>query len=303
MKKGSIITLLLSITLISIFLLSLGSGVFAEEEGKEKDKDKNKIGKIVEVKGKAEIIRNGKELDAKEEKDVMLKDTSKTEEDSLLSIHLIDDTLVILGEETRLSFERYSRGDKKKRGLSILFLTEGRVRIKTCNNRLRVHTPMAIASAVYRASDFVVWEDVKDGKRTFCLAVLKDPNEKIAIVDFKNDKGSVRVPEGYMTCLGVDGTPAEPVLIPEDVYDELLELKGAVEWKCRQKCVEGEVFRKGECVERCNECERLNPQGVCIPDNCKPCDDGNPCTVDDHCLGRKCKGRRVPSPIDPRCLE
>lgn len=53
----------------------------------------------------------------------------------------------------------------------------------------------------------------------------------------------------------------------------------------------------------CNQCERQNPQGVCVPDNLKPCDDGNPCTFDDLCFGRVCKGKKDPSPIDPSCRE
>jgi len=285
--------------ILTLVLISATS-VLSREKTRE---SKNKVGKVVEVKGKAEIIRDGKKFDAKKEKDVMLKDTSMTEDNSLLTIHMIEDTLVILDEETRLSFEKYIRGDKKRRGESILFLSHGRVRVKTCNNRLKIRTPKVEALAVYRASDFTVWEAIKDGRRTFCLAVLKDPSKKIAIVDFENEKGSVRVPEGYMTCLDKDGAPEDPYLIPEDIYNELLELKGAVEWECRQRCIEGEVFRKGECVERCNKCERLNPQGVCVPDNCKPCDDGDPCTVDDHCFDRRCRGKKIPSPTDPRCVE
>lgn len=53
----------------------------------------------------------------------------------------------------------------------------------------------------------------------------------------------------------------------------------------------------------CNQCERRNPQGICVPDNLKPCDDGNPCTFDDLCFGRVCRGKRDPSPIDPSCRE
>lgn len=297
MKKGFTITFLLSTILTLLFLLSSGSGVFAEE-------NKKKIGSVIEVKGRAEIIRDGKELDAEEEKNVILKDTSRTEDISLLSIQLIDDTLLILDEKSRLSFREHIPGDEKKRGESIFFFEHGRARIKICNNRVKVYTPLAEASAVYRTSDFVVWEAMENRRRTFCLAVLKDPySERIAIVDFENKKGSVRAPEGYMTCIGADGAPSDPLPIPEDIYDKLLELKGTIEWMCRQKCVEGEVFQKGECIEMCGECERLNPQGVCVPDNCKPCDDGDPCTVDDHCLGRKCRGRRVPTPVDPRCVE
>jgi hypothetical protein len=299
MKKSYSISFLIPITLVLIFLLTTGSTVFA----KEKDKDKKRIGKIVEVKGKAEIIRHGKELDAEKEKDVILKDTSKTEDESLLTIHMIEDTLVILDENTLLSFDKFRAGDKKRRGESIMFLREGWIRVKTCNNRIKVLTPLAKASAVYRTSDFEVWKTEKEGRETFCIGVVRDRNRRIAIVDFENEKGSVRVPEGYMSCIGPDGAPEDPYLIPEEIYEKILEVEGAVEWECKERCVEGEVFRKGECVGKCNECERLNPQGVCIPDNCKPCDDGNPCTVDDHCLGRKCKGKRVPSPVDPRCVE
>jgi len=288
---------------IMILILTLYTGLNHVSFAKEKGGKKKRIGKVVEVKGKAMIIRNGKRMDAKKEKDVILKDTSKTEDDSLLTIHMIEDTLVILDENTLLSFDKYKAGDKKRRGESIMFLRDGWIRVKTCNNRIKVLTPLAKASAVYRTSDFEVWKTVKEGRVTFCIGVVRDSNRRMAIVDFKNKKGGVRVPEGYMSCIGADGAPEEPYLIPKDIYDKILEVKGAVEWKCKERCVEGEVFRKGGCVERCNECERLNPQGVCVPDNCKPCDDGNPCTVDDHCLGRRCKGRRVPSPVDPRCVE
>ncbi|GAB4538108.1 MAG: hypothetical protein Fur0020_06920 [Thermodesulfovibrionia bacterium] len=297
MKKGEIMRLSLFITLI--LFLSLTTSILA----KEKEEDKNRIGSVVEIKGKGVIEREGKELDAEKEKDIMLNDASKTGDISLLSIRLIDDTLIILDEKSRLLFNEYTRGDLKMRGDSILLLEHGMARLKTCNNRVKVHTPMADAVAVYRSSDFSVWEAIKDGRRTFCLAVLKDPIKKIAIVDFENEKGSVRVPEGYMACLDKDGKPEEPYLIPNDIYNKLLELKGTVEWECRQRCIEGEDLVNGECVERCSECERLNPQGVCIPDNCKPCDDKDPCTVDDHCVGRKCKGKKVPSPVDPRCKE
>lgn len=285
-------------TIIFFFLLSITS-----ISAKEKEEDKNRIGSVVEVKGKGVIEREGKEIDVEKEKNIILKDASKTGDISLLSIRLIDDTLIILDEKSRLLFDEYIRGDLKTRGDSILLLEHGTARLKTCNNRVKVHTPLADAVAVYRSSDFAVWEAIKDGRRTFCLAVLKDPIKKIAIVDFENEKGSVRVPEGYMACLDKDGKPEDPFLIPKDIHDRLLELKGTVEWECRQRCIEGEDFIEGECRERCNECERLNPQGVCIPDNCKPCDDGDPCTVDDHCVGRKCKGKKVPSPVDPRCRE
>lgn len=296
MKRNGIMLVLSILTFtLTLGLITAQSVISAE--------GKDTIGKIIEIKGKADIIRDGEKLDAHKERNILLKDTSETEKVSRLNILLIEDSLLILDEISRLSFDKYSRGDEKRRGESILFLSDGRVRAKTCNNMLEIYTPLATASAVYRTTDFAVWETSKNGKRTFCLAVLKDPNKKIAIVDFKNEKGSVRVPEGYMSCV-VDGSPTEPMLIPEKVHKELLELKGVMDWECRQTCVEGEAFREDECVPvLCNECERLNPQGVCIPDNCKPCDDGNPCTIDDHCLGRKCKGRKDPSPTDPSCLE
>jgi len=295
MKKKGIIVFISWITVLC--LVSLCENLFAEE----KRDDRKMIGTVSDVKGKGIIEREGKEIDANKGIDVMSRDSSKTGDGSGLTITLIDDTLIIMDEKSRLLFERYISGDSKKRGDTILSLEHGMARFKTCNNRIEVHTPLANALAGYRSSDFSVWESTRDGGRTFCLAVLKDPNKEMAIVDFENKKGSVRVPEGYMTCIGKNGAPEEPVIIPKDIYDKLLELKGVVEWKCRQRCVEGEELRDGECVEKCSKCERLNPQGVCVPDNCKPCDDGDPCTVDDHCVGRKCKGKKVPSPVDPRC--
>jgi hypothetical protein len=54
--------------------------------------------------------------------------------------------------------------------------------------------------------------------------------------------------------------------------------------------------------ELCNQCEKLNAKGKCVPDNLKPCDDRDPCTIDDICFGKNCRGKRDPSPTDPSCI-
>lgn len=92
------------------------------------------------------------------------------------------------------------------------------------------------------------------------------------------------------------------------------------EAQCRQggPCGEGQVCRDNpsECCQtvcsdgRCSknipvpilpECKRCSPDGQCIPDNNLPCSDGDPCTINDRCVGGKCIGVRIPSKTDPNC--
>ena len=118
-----------------------------------------------------------------------------------------------------------------------------------------------------------------------------DCDNDVDIVEVKNIdtsiKGSIKEPELKMSYVSTGGVPSEPESIPYDLHKEL-----------RSK---GERLFGKNLYEVCGECERLNPTGVCIPDNHKLCDDGDPCTHNDRCRGRVCSGQRDPSTTNPNC--
>ncbi len=277
------------ILLATIFVFAL-TGItapaFAEEE--EKKSENNQIGEVYDLEGKAGIIRDDRKFNVEVGESFILLDIAETDKDSRLNISLTDESVLSLGESSRLFSKKYIVSDDFFQGQSIFFLSNGLVRAISCQNRLEIHTPTAIAEARNRITDYTVWQSLEDSS-IYCVAVFKDS------VNVKNINESVeevrRVPMGYMSCVAPDMAPTEPEVIPDDLLNTL-----------RLKVDEARFLEScGDYPEICGICERLNPRGRCIPDSNKPCDDGDPCTIDDICVGRICKGKRDPSPIDPAC--
>ena len=249
--------------------------------------DSDNIGEFKSIKGKAELFRSGKAIVVKEGESFKLLDIAITEPNAEALVLLKDNSLIVLGgpPKSKLSLKEYSLS-KKEGGKSALALPYGEMRVMTCEDRFNIETPLADVNA-FGTLDFVIWDSAIDGKPASCLAVLKEGAVEIKNID-ASVKGTVRVPKGEMSCVTAGGVPSDPVIIPDKLLDVLIK-KG------------NRTYTDNACKKECNECERRNPQGVCIPDNFKPCDDGDSCTINDRCLGGKCKGKKDPSPVDPNC--
>lgn len=246
-----------------------------------------KIGEFKTIKGKGKLIREGKDINLKIGESLQLLDIAETEVNSEALVILNDNSLIILGGplKSKLVAKKYSLPGSKEEE-SVLYIPFGEMRGMTCGEKkfeIETHVANVYGSGT---SDFVIWESIIDGKPASCLAVLK------GVVEIKNSNdnitGTVRVSRGEMTCIATGGVPSSPMTIPEELLNTLLA-KG------------DRAFTAHACQEPCKECERLNPQGVCVPDNLKPCDDRDTCTIDDRCVGRECKGKKDPSSVDPNC--
>ena len=249
----------------------------------------SKIGEFKTIKGDAELVRAGKNIAVKEGESFKLLDIAVTAANSETLILLKNESLIVLGgpPKSKLSLKEYSLSEKE--GVkSVLALPYGEMRAMTCaTDRFAIETPLAKVDA-FGTLDFAIWESTADGKPVSCLAVLKE-----GVVEIKNNdasvKGTVRVPKGEMSCVTAGGVPSAPVTIPNELLNALTA-KG------------NRAYTDNACKKPCTECETLNEKGICVPDNFKPCDDGDSCTIDDRCTGGQCKGKKDPSPVDPNCL-
>jgi hypothetical protein len=285
------------------------------------DLEKDKIGEIIGGYGK--INRGGEVTESERGDYIILKDTVKTYEPeeidfSGLKIFLTKRGMLILGagEKSSLSVLEYFKDDKKVEGKSKFFLEEGRVRAVSCEESIDIYTSVAKASS--KGDDFLTWitqkKQIDDQMRNNKWTENKDwadisneaPVTCVAVFEgaayLQNTDPSIKekvlIPGDHLSCIAANIPPIASVQIPDNLNKKLLtkemENERFLMDVCEPECVPDEL-----CI--CGECERLNPQGKCIPDNHKPCDDGDPCTIDDICLGRKCMGKRDPSPIDPAC--
>jgi hypothetical protein len=272
--------------LFIIMLYTFSVGLAFSEENNDIGSANNNIGQFNTVIGTASLIREGESVEIKEGLSFKLYDIAKTEVNSEALITLSNNSLIVLGGplKSKLESKEYMQAVGEY-GETKLSLPYGEARMMTCDDIFNIETPVADINA-NGTLDFVIWDSTIDGKPATCMAVLK------GTVDIKNlddaIEGFVGVPQLKMSCVVIDGVPAEPYSIPDDLLEELRK-KG------------DRKFTDNACIDECGECEKLNPQGVCIPDNHKLCDDGDECTSNDRCLGGQCRGQRDPSTTNPNC--
>jgi hypothetical protein len=244
----------------------------------DKATDTNIIGQVA---GDVIIIRFEKEIPAQPKVHIFIKDSILTDKKSNANLQLTDDSNWILEENTILLFNNYSLDDKKEEGETSLALTSGLLKVMLGKNDVFIYTPLSTADSA-------------------------DKDKVLNIVNYKNSDPSieetVKVFPGYMSCVVRGERPTVPVPVPEIVIEKYGPFT-ALDFIVWETETDGKLTF---CIavfefEECEECEILSLRGNCVPDDLQPCDDGNPCTMDDICIGRECRGKRDPSPIDPRC--
>ncbi len=105
-----------------------------------------KISTVVAVKGKAVIERDKKEKDAKVKDGILMVDTVSTREASRAKMLFIDDSILTLGENSKVVIQEYVYS-KEQGGKSIFNLLDGKMKAVVGKANFEVHTPTAIAAA------------------------------------------------------------------------------------------------------------------------------------------------------------
>jgi hypothetical protein len=244
----------------------------------DKTSDENIIG---EVSGVVNINRLGKMFIAKPGEQVYVKDGISTSIISKALLKFTDGSDFVVLDETMIEINSFMEDDGEKRGETKILINHGALQAMLGKHDITVYTPLSVAESIGKS-------------KTLNIVTYKS-------IDGPPDK-FVKVFPGTYSCRSKDEEPTVPVTIPQYIIDKYgpVEVLDFLVW---EDTLEG---KRRFCVavfefEECEECERINPVGKCVPDNHKPCDDGNPCTIDDQCLGGKCRGKRDPSPIDPQC--
>lgn len=127
----------LRIFIIAVFLfVCVGNTGAAERD----------IGKVVALRGTATIERGNSRMEAAVGSPLRVSDRIETDADSRVKLVFIDDSVLTLGENSRLQVKDflYSKG---KRGKSIYNLLEGKLHSVVGRTRFEMQTPTAVAAA------------------------------------------------------------------------------------------------------------------------------------------------------------
>jgi len=228
MKKRSLI--------ISLFVVIILSAAFTVSSWAA-----TTAGHVLAVKKDVYILRDNNRDTAKPQMELLTRDAVETAARSRTKLFFTDDSILNLGELSRLEVAEYLYSPEKQRSKSIYRLIDGSVRVVVGRSDLEVHTSSAVAAA--RGTKFVVWnlpdspqEQGKKLKKTrqTCVLTLEGKVEfrlkKEAITENTKRK-KVMVNTGEISCLDGDNIqdirPASAALLSK-WEDEFPVLKAEI---------------------------------------------------------------------------
>ena len=202
----------LIITLIIILLTVSVSIAYAESPA----------GNIKDLKGTAKIFRNKEWIEAKRDKPLYKDDIVRTFEKSRIKMIFVDDSMLMLGENSAVSVADFMKQPGKKDS-SVYKLTEGVVNIIVGKRAFEVHTSTSVSAA--RGTSFLVWVEPGAEQKTG-LAVTEGR------VDFSNAQDPLSldvIPAGRESYISKDKPPTAPARFKQDLidryYEQTLELR------------------------------------------------------------------------------
>lgn len=201
MKTRSII--LAALTLTSVFV-----GFALKSRADE-------AGKVLAVKNRAYVERESQRLDARPQSGLLLKDAVLTDAGSRTKLFFRDDSILSLGELSRLEVEQYLHNAEKDRSASIYRLLEGSLKVVVGRSDLEIHTPTAVAAA--RGTKFIVWVEGKPEPQWTGVLVLEG---EVVVTGLQAEaRKAETVRAGQMTRVPAGGPPLLPEPIDPQVSD------------------------------------------------------------------------------------
>jgi len=192
--------------LLSLIAIPLAFGS-SPATGAERGKDG--IGFYTAVLGQASVTHPGEDrvLPVKLHDEVLFKDVIQTQDESRTKALFQDDSMLTVGENSRVEIDEYIYNPEKNVRQAIVKLMQGQVRalvskvFKANGSRFEIHTPSAVAAA--RGTYFTVW--VENGQ-----SGIINIGEK-GRVDFTSGGMTVAVDPGYFSIAHEGQAPSAPL--------------------------------------------------------------------------------------------
>lgn len=170
--------------------------------------DPQHIGIVTTYTGMPSVIRNGKTYWLSTQSRIYSGDVVKTDETSRLKINMIDDSQIILGQESHLVFHIYDYEPGSFFPMARMTFISGNFRARTENvtrawfGEFEIQTPLALVRP--KNADF--WGELSPSDNTLGIALLEGTEVRIA-----NDHGSARIKrQNYGSSVHAGSAPQRP---------------------------------------------------------------------------------------------
>jgi len=177
------------------------------------------VGIVVALKGRAEIQREKSKIEAALKGSILLKDTVETKAASRAKMLFRDDSILTLGENSRVVIKDYLYAEGRKKGKTIFNLMDGKLRSLVGNNEFEVHTPTVVVAA--RGTYFITWTELEEGVPVSGVAVIEGAVEMWSINTAI--KGVVKIERGMMSKGAMNKSPTPAMPAPAALMKELIE--------------------------------------------------------------------------------
>jgi len=173
----------------------------------------NEAGRVLSVKRDVFLLRDGGKEDARPQSPLLLKDAVETSIQSRTKLFFHDDSILNLGEQSRVVVEEYLQSATGERSKSVYRLLEGSLKVVVGNSDLEIHTPTAVAAA--RGTVFIMWLQGVGEFLSTGILVLEGEVLLRNILD--SVKRIQRIQSGQMTNIPMGKSPEPPVPAPPEV--------------------------------------------------------------------------------------
>jgi hypothetical protein len=194
-------------------LIFLGIIFSLSYPGEAAGASEKEVGNVKDLKGSASILREKQTVDARKNEPVFREDTVKTFDKSRAKLLFIDDSLLMIGENSKVLISAHI--DKKGK-TSVFNLVDGVVNVIVGKSGLEIHTPTSVSAA--RGTSYVVWVE-NDGTQKTGVAVSEGR------VEIRNREESlpekITVPAGRMSFIEKGKNPTPAVVAPPEVIQVL----------------------------------------------------------------------------------
>lgn len=200
----------LSALMLVFLLISFSSTALAKDDA----------GRVLAVKNKALIERGNNKLTAKARQDILMQDTTSTMKASKLKMRFNDDSILTLGESSKVVIKEYVY-NKGKGGASVFNLLDGKMRSVVGKTKFEIHTPTAVAAA---RGTIILTEVGMIAGRLFTVFICLE-GEIIVKSSDSNTSGSRLLKPGMMITVFEKEPLPEPVQLSKELGQPSPELE------------------------------------------------------------------------------
>lgn len=208
----------------------------------------NNVGKVLKVKNTVFIVRNGQKKNAKPLMPIMLEDEVATGKKSRARLMFKDDSVLNLGELSRVIVKEYLSAPGTKRSKSIYKLIDGYLKVIVGKSNLRVHSPTAVVAA--RGTEFVLWME-GDGPSMATSVVMLEGEAEIRNIN-ELVSGTVVIVKGQMSRVFRNKSPEKPRPYDLKIIEDLEDMAGKIKESSGSSRIEGQVINRSDIDQSTN---------------------------------------------------